>query len=128
MLGRAVGKEPHGLAVADRVHVVAVGGRVKGGDPVDSLAVDGERLTARREQHNVRAIPQQCVRELGAGAEDVLAVVQQHEQAPLADRFGERADDGAARVLRYAQHVRDGDRDEVRVLKRGEIGKPHPVA
>ena len=128
MLGGAVGEEPHRLRVTDRAHVIAVGWRAHGGDPVDALALDAQRLTAGREQPDVRAVPKQDVGELGARVEDVLAVVQQHEQAPLADRFDERADDGAARVLRYGKHIRDGDRDEIRVLKRGEIRKPHPVA
>ena len=103
VLRGAVGEEPHGLGVADRLHVIVVGRRVHGRNPVDALAVDAERLTAGREQRDVRAIPQQRVRELGAGVDDVLAVVQQHQQAPLADRLDERVDDRAARVLRVCR-------------------------
>jgi hypothetical protein len=95
---------------------------------VDTLAVDAQRLTARREQHDVRAIPKQRIHQLGAGVEDVLAVVQQDKQAPLADCLDERVDDGAARVLKYAQHICEGDRHEIRVRKRGDIGEPHPIA
>ena len=58
MLTGAVNEEPYGLAVADRVQIVVVGWRLKGRDPVEALAVDVERLTARREQRNVWAIPQ----------------------------------------------------------------------
>jgi hypothetical protein len=62
--------------------------------PVDAFAFYAQRLTAGREQSDVRAIPKQRVRELGARVEDVLAVVQQHEQVLLADGFDERADEG----------------------------------
>ena len=35
---------------------------------------------------------------------------------------------GATRILGYAEHVGDSDRDEIRVLKRGEIREPDSVA
>ena len=128
MLGGAVGEQPDRLRGADRVQVVVIGGRVHGGDPVDALAADAERLPARREQRGLRAVAQQRIRELGAGVEDVLAVVQQQEQAALADRLHHRVHDGQARVLGYAQHGGDGDGGQVRVLQRGKIREPDPVA
>ena len=124
----AVGEEPDGLPAADRVGVVVIGRGVEGGDPVDALTVDAERLAACREQREFRTTPKQSVRELGAHVDNVLAVVQQQQQAPLADCFDERVDDGSAWVLTYAEHVCNGDSDEVRVLKWSEIHKPDSVA
>ena len=94
---------------------------------MDVLAVDAERLTARREHHNIWAVPQQRIRELGARVQDMLAVVNQQQQAALADRRYERVAKGAARLLTDAEHVGHSDRDEIRVPKRSEIGKPHPI-
>jgi len=130
MPGGAVGKEPDRLGVADRVDVIAVGWRVHGWHPVDALAIDTQRLPARREQCDAGAISQQRIGELDAGVDDVLAVVQQQQQqqqAPLADCLDDRVDHGAARVRPYAQHVSHRGRDQIRVLQRGEIGEPHPV-
>ena len=71
----AVGEQPHGLAGPDRRGVVAVGWRAHGGHQVDAFAVDAQRLAAGRQQRHVRAAPQQRVRQLRAGPDDVLAVV-----------------------------------------------------
>ena len=128
VLRGAVDEEPHGLRGGDRAHVIVIGRGVEGRDQVDALAVDAQRLTARREQRDVPAIPEQGVGQLGARVDDVLAVVQQHEQAPLADRLDESVENRAARVLRDAEHLGHGGRDQVRVLQRGEIREPHSVA
>src|SRR5207253_4887898 len=98
------GEKPDSLRAADRVCVVAGGGGVQGGNPVDMLPLDAQRLTAGGEQPDVRAVSQQRVRELRAGIDDVLAVVQQDQHAPLADRLDERAYRAAAGSPGYAQH------------------------
>ena len=77
MLRGAVGEEPDGLPTTDHVRVVVIGRGVEGGDAVDALTVDAERLTACREQRDLRTTPKQSVRELGAHVDYVLAVVQQ---------------------------------------------------
>ena len=95
---------------------------------MDALAVDAQRLTARRQQRDVPAIPEQGVGQLGARVDDVLAVVQQQEQAPLADRLDQGVQQRAVRVRRDAEHLGHGGGDEAGVLQRGEIGEPHAVA
>ena len=122
-----VGEQPHCLGGPDRVRVVAVGRRAHRRHPVDPLAVDAERFPARREQRDVRAVPEQGVGELGARVDDVLAVVEQHQQGALADRVGQRGDQRLVGVRGDAEHVGDRDRYQVLVVQRGEIGEPDAV-
>jgi hypothetical protein len=112
-LGRgAVGEQPDGLAGLDCPDIVVTGRGAQRGDPVHVLAVDAQRFAAGRQQRQVRAAAQQRVGELGAGIQDVLAVVQDHQQAAPADRIDQRAGQRAARLFPDAQHVRDSDHDQ----------------
>ena len=86
-----------------------------------------QRLPAGREQDDVRAAAQQRVGELGARVDEMLAVVQQHQQAALADRLDERGEQRPARLAVHAEHAGDGDGDEIGIVQRGEIREPHPV-
>ena len=125
--GGAVGQQPHRLAGPDRRGVVAVGRGAQRRHPVHPLPADAQRLTAGRQQRQVRAVPQQRVGELGASVDEVLAVVQHHQQAALADRLHQRIRHRAARLQADAQHIRHRHRHQLRVAERGQVGEPHPL-
>ena len=89
VLRGAVSEQPHGLGVADRLRSVVLGWCIEGRNPVDVLTGDAQRFTAGGEQHDVRAAPEQSVRQLGARIDDVLAVIQQHKEAVPPDGVDE---------------------------------------
>ena len=128
MLRGAVSEQPYGLGVADRLRGVVLGWCNEGRNPVDVLSGDAQRLTAGGEQHDVRATAEQSVRQLGARVDDVLAVIQQHEEAAPPDSVDERVGRWPALVHWYAEYVGNGDRDEFRVLQGCEVYEPHSVA
>ena len=127
MLPGAVGKQPHGLAAADRIWVLAVGRDPHRRHTVDTLPVDAQRLAAGRQQRQVRAIAQQRVGQLGTRPDQVLTVVQHHQQAPPAHGLHNRLDHRTARLQAHPQHIRHRHRDQVRVTERRKIGEPHPI-
>jgi len=113
--GGAVFQQPRRLAGPDRRRIIAVGRGGQRWHPVHLLPVDAQRLAAGGQQRQVRATAQQRVGQLRAGADEVLAVVQQHQQAPPADRLHERVRHRAARLLADAQHISHGRGHQVRV-------------
>ena len=128
VLRGAVSEQPHGLGVADRLRSVVLGWCIEGRNPVDVLPGDAQRLTAGGEQHDVRAAPEESVRQLGARIDDVLAVIQQHQEAAPPDGVDEGVGRWPALVHWYAEHVGHGDRDEFRVLQGREVHEPYSVA
>ena len=128
LLRGAVSEQPHGLGVADRLRSVILGWCIEGRNPVDTLPGDAQRLAAGGEQHGVRAALQESVRQLGARIDDVLAVIQQHQEVLPPDGVNEGVGRGQALVHWYAEHVGHGDRDEFRVLQGREVHEPYPVA
>jgi len=83
---------------------------------VHPLSVDAQRLAAGGQQRQVRAAAQQRIGQPGAGADHVLAVVQQHQEPPPAHRLCQRVQHRATWLLPDAQHVSHRHRDQIRVL------------
>jgi hypothetical protein len=125
---RPVGQQPDRLAGPDLPGVVPVGRNAHRRHPVHVLPADAQRLPAGGQQGQVRAAPQQRVGQLGARPDHVLAVVQQHQQAPPAHRLGHRVHDRAARLLSDAQHVGHRQGHQIRIAQRRQIGEPNPVS
>ena len=95
--------------------------------PVDGLPADAQRLAAGGQQVHPRAPPQDRLRGLGAGADQVLAVVQ-HDQDVLGGQGVEQGvQGGPARLPGDPQRLRNGRRHGVLVGDRGQLHQPHPV-
>jgi hypothetical protein len=98
--GRAVEEQADGFAVREGVAAarrLACGGDGQGRHAVDVLTGHAERLAARHEQVNLAAAPQNGVRELRRGVENVLAIVQDDEQVPGPQRVHQGVESRPAR-------------------------------
>ena len=95
--------------------------------PVDRLAGDGQRLPAGRDHMRFRAPPQDRLGDLGAAADQVLAVIQHDQDVLRRQRIGQRVQHVPARLRRDPQRPGDSRRDPVLVSDRGQLGQPHPV-
>ena len=60
-------------------------------------------------------------------SQDVLAVVDDEQEPPSADRLGHRVDERHVALRRDAQHGRDGRGDGGRVTDPCQLDDPHPV-
>ncbi len=90
--GGAVGEQPHGVALGERV------------DEVQHLPGDAERLAAGGQHPQPRAGLQQVLRERGDGVDQVLAVVE-HQQDVVPDQRGDQPDRAVLLgLLRRAHH------------------------
>lgn len=130
----ALGEEVHGLVALQ--HGRRIGGlldeRGRGregerGDAQWGLAGDADGLAAGGEHAHVGAAAEELLGELGAGLHDVLAVVEEKQEALGAEIGGERVEQGAARVLADAEHGRHGLGDAGRIGEGGELDEPHAV-
>ena len=81
-------------------------------DRPDVLAIDSQQFAARRQDADLRAIAQQGIEQAGAGIEQMLAVVHDQEQPPVAQRRQQRFVRRLPRPLRQAEGARDPLRDE----------------
>ena len=128
--GGPVGEQPH-----RREGQRLLGRRVRRrqaerGDRGQRLAGDRERLPAGGQDAQLRAAGQQLGRGAGGGLDQVLAVVQHDQRAPVGEQVDEQGQRvGLARLL-PAQRVGQPDRAEhgLRDLRgvadRGQLGQP----
>ena len=116
-----------GLSGLGYVVLGAVGGKAQRWDPVDALALDRERLSARGEDAHPGTRAQQLVGELGAGVDEVLAVVQHDEQVPVLQGVDQRLSKGSASLLAHPERRRHLSRHEIGVSQGGEVDEPHPA-
>ena len=86
--GRAIDEEPHGFGLlsASGVTAFASAGNVSGGQRVDRLARDVQRLAAGREDLDARRRPAATgARAIAQACHQVLAVVEDEQQRALAE-------------------------------------------
>src|SRR5207253_636194 len=92
------------------------------------LARDAERVLARRNYVNGWTRAEKHRHELGADGDDVLAVVEKHEEPPRRERRGERARERAVGLLANAEGFGERERHRVGIAGRGELDEPNAVA
>ena len=121
--GRALDEERHRLVVREalrRLRALRIGD-VERGDAKHDLARRAQRLSARREDRQLRRRAEQRVREAGGRREQVLAVVEHEQQRPP----GEEVDHRVHRLLlgerTHVERGRDRIRDEPRIRDRREL-------
>ena len=88
---------------------------------------DTERLPARGQHGDSRCRPEQRRHERGARAEDVLAVVEHHEESAVADEPQQGVRRGAARFVGQPEHAGRGDGHGVGVGHRSQVDEPDAV-
>ncbi len=91
-------------------------------DGLDHLAGDGERFLTGRQQAYPGGVAQQARGQLGDFVHDMLAVVEQQEETPVAQE-GCEAVEGGARADVVAETERGGDGRGEGVLSGGERGE-----
>ncbi len=91
------------------------------------LAGQREPFPAGREQPEPGRGPQQVVGQRGAGVEEVLAVVEDHQRPALPQVLGEHARRAPAGFVVHAQRLEHGVRHERGVLQPGELDQPDAV-
>ena len=70
---------------------------------------------------------QQLSCQFGAGLRQVLAVVEQEQQAPVLDEFHQGFEDRPPGLFLYAEHRGHRLRDEARIGDRRQFHEPHAV-
>ena len=70
---------------------------------------------------------QQVFGQLGAGLDDMLAVVQHQQQVLFAQLFGQRRQHALVGLVAHPQHQGDGLVYQGRVGQRGQLDQPHAV-
>ena len=112
-------------------HVVRVeivfGRDVERRHPVDVLRCRSQRLTARRHDAHDGTGAQQSLGHTGGGINQMLTIVEHHENMPAGDRCRDAFDRDVAGERREAQRGGDGHRDELRIGQRSELGQSHAV-
>ncbi len=83
-------------------------------DAQDALAVDPQRFARRRQHDHARAVAHQPLRHAGALVDQVLAVVEQHQEPFPADGGGERVEQRFVRAFAHLQQPRDRRGDQRR--------------
>ncbi len=96
-------------------------------DLPDRLAVDAQYLAAGDHHVQLRALAQQVGDDLGAGGEEVLAVVEHHEMAPVAKVGADGVEQGAPRRVGHVERVDQGARYPRGVGERGQVDPAHRV-
>ena len=119
--GRPVDQQPHRLARAHAIHVVAGVRHGHRRHRVRSLAGDVEDLAAGREDPEVGHRLEQVARDLRRGLPDVLAVVEHEQHVAATQGIAERGVDRRAGELSHAQRQGDVCRNEVRIRHRDEV-------
>jgi hypothetical protein len=127
-----VGEQAHGLRPGDlrdrgpRLRVRTAGERRERQrrHAPHRLTREPQRLAAGRQDADVRAGAQQRLGQRGAGADEVLAVVEHEQEALGPQRVAERGQQGAAGLLAHADDGRHRLGDGGRVGERGELDQP----
>ena len=126
---RPLGKEPHGLvldgAVRRRRFPSTRNGQRRNEE--DSFSFAPQRFAARREDSQSRSGLQKPLKKAGAGADHVLAVVDDQEELSRREKPAERIGQALARLLAHAEHRGDGLRHEGLVAQWGQIDPPGTV-
>ena len=91
------------------------------------LAVHVQARPAGGQDTDVRAGPQNGGRQLPARGQDVLAVVQEQQEAPGGQRGGQGGHNVLAGLLPYPQRGGDGVGDQTGFGQRGQLHDPGPV-
>jgi hypothetical protein len=124
-----VDEEPHRVVAAQRFHRagVALEGQRQGRDPPGHLATDPEGLPAGGHDGNAGTGPQDRLAHRRAGVEDVLAVVQDHQEIPGGQMGGEALGGGAPGGVADLEHAQHGLGHQCRVGQRCELHPPGSV-
>ena len=124
---RAVGKQPHRLAGGD-VFELAVGiGQTQRRDLEDHLSLQPQCLAAGGQDGERRVALEQPLREVPSGADDVLAVVEQHEQRLGAHEVQQGVDDLSSGLFAHAKSARHLHRHQFRIADGRKLGEPDAV-
>ncbi|MGH3813139.1 MAG: hypothetical protein ACRDUV_11880, partial [Pseudonocardiaceae bacterium] len=97
------------------------------GTPPGQLSRDPERLPARHDDPQRRRRPQQRFDQPGAGFEDLLAVVEDHQGVEAGELLAQRVDDRAARLLPQSEGAGHHVGHEVGGRHRRQLDPPHPI-
>ena len=84
-------------------------------------------LPAGRQNPRTRAPPHQAPCQCRAGLHNVLAVVEDEQEASIGDVLDQRFGHRVSRFLLDAEHGCDCLRHESRIIERSELDEPHPV-
>src|SRR6266567_6647698 len=112
-----VGKELHRLEWRDggrRMRLLRIGKRERR-HSVRLLATDAERFPAARENRQMWALTHECVDQVCAAVEQVLAVIEQEQEPLVLEVLGEHLADRLARLFLQSQHRRHRLRYQTRV-------------
>ena len=103
-----------------------VGKRQRGHLPIH-LAGNQKWFAARRQNRHPRAAGKHFVDQFGAGLQQMLAVVQHHQQPTVADRAQQRLGDRATRLVRQPERASHRERHHLWMRDRRQIGIENAV-
>ncbi len=102
-------------------------GNGQGRHRIRSLAGHVQGLAARREELESRAGLHELLREVGARVDQVLAVVENHEELAVPDELDERLDHRAAGLLHDSEYRGHRLRHQARIGHRRKFDEPDAV-
>jgi hypothetical protein len=94
----------------------------------DGLPGHSQGFTARRENPQRRRSAEQSLGDLGAGVDQVLAVIQDEQEMTIAQVVAERGAGRTLRALPDTQGGRDRLRYQIGHRERRQIDQPHAIA
>ena len=92
------------------------------------LTGDSERLPAGREQADFAAAPQEGIGQAPAGADYMLAVVEDKQNLFCAEGLNESVEDCTVRGFFYPDRGRDGRCNQPRIGEGRKLSQPDAVA
>ncbi len=110
-----------GLADAFELDTARVGQRQRRHEP-RALAFEAERLAAGRHDRQRRAGPQQRLRQLRAGVDQVLAIVEDEQRGIAFQLIDDRLEHGPGAVIAHADGRGDVLGERTRIHQRGQLG------
>ena len=93
----------------------------------DRLTGDAQRFLAGGQDAHIGTGDKDGTRQLGAGGQEVFAVVEDEEQSSAAEMVDDGRSDRPSGLLRDAEHGRDGRRDQARVGQGPELDEPRAI-
>ena len=127
--GRALDEQVRRLERHQRRYgdVPAGFGHRKRRDGVRAFARDAQRLPAGRQDLQTRSGAEQPRCEVRTRLHQVLAIVENDEEAALRDELFQRLDNRAPCLLDDAEHRRNRLRNESRIAQRRELDEPDSI-
>ena len=127
VLARPIDEQLHCVRARNRRRIGLRVGQRQHAQRIDALGADAQWLPAGGDDAHVGRFAQQGVHQVGAGAQHVLAVVEDQQQLLPAQVVAQGLLQRLARGFLDAEHLRQRAAHQRRIEQRGEVDEPDAV-